>query len=117
MIALDTLYRLFSDQNLEVCLVHIPGKRDSGADSRKVDSARLNQLRYCRESYPRYSFDMRTVELDTLIDDFSRIIGEIQFQLICVPNKKRSVFARLFNPSVAHKILFRADVAMMVIPV
>lgn len=117
MIALDTLYRLFSDQNLEVCLVHIPGKRDSGADSRKVDSARLNLLRYCRESYPRYSFDMRTVELDTLIDDFSRIIGKIQFQLICVPNKKRSVFARLFNPSVAHKILFRADVAMMVIPV
>ena len=52
-----------------------------------------------------------------LLDDFSKIMDDIPFQLICVPNKKRTVFARLFNPSLAHKILFRADIPMMVIPV
>ena len=39
------------------------------------------------------------------------------FDLIVVPNKKKNVFSRLFNPSLAHKILFAADIPMLVIPV
>ena len=34
-----------------------------------------------------------------------------------VPNKKKNVFARFFNPTLAHKILFHADIPMMTIPV
>jgi nucleotide-binding universal stress UspA family protein len=60
---------------------------------------------------------MRTIRLETLIDDFRQIMQESPVSLICVPNKKRTVFARVFNPSIAHKILFRADIPMMVIPV
>ena len=117
MIALDTLYRLFPDQSLDVMLIYIPGRRDRGDSDSKRGQAQLNLLSYCREHFPRYGFDMRTVRLDTLIDDFKGIIQEGPYNLICVPNKKRNVFARVFNPSIAHKILFRADVPMMVIPV
>lgn len=117
MIALDTLYRLFSDRRLDVMLIHVPGRRDRGNDDAKTGKAQLNLLNYCREHFPLYNFDMRTVRLDTLLDDFKEILTESPFSLICVPNKKRNVFARVFNPSLAHKILFRADVPMMVIPV
>lgn len=117
MIALDTLYRLFPDQSLDVMLIYIPGRRDRGDADSKRGQAQLNLLSYCREHFPRYGFDMRTVRLDALIDDFKGIMQEGPFNLICVPNKKRNVFARVFNPSIAHKILFRADVPMMVIPV
>lgn len=117
MIALDTLYRLFPQQPLDVMLIHIPGRRERNAADAKTGKAQLNLLGYCREHFPRCSFDMRTVRLDTLLDDFKTIIQEAPFNLICVPNKKRNVFARVFNPSLAHKILFRADVPMMVIPV
>jgi len=117
MIALDTLYRLFPEQSLEVMLVHIPGRRERGSADSKIGKAQLNLLNYCREHFPGCSFDMRTVRLDALIDDFRSIMQAAPFNLICVPNKKRNVFARVFNPSVAHKILFRADVPMMVIPV
>lgn len=116
MIALDTLYRLFPRQTLDVMLIHIPGRRENPSDP-KTGKAQLNLLNYCREHFPRCGFDMRTIRLDTLIDDFKSIIQETPFNLICVPNKKRNVFARVFNPSIAHKILFRADVPMMVIPV
>lgn len=117
MIALDTLYRLFPDQSLEVMLIYIPGRRERNVSDAKTAQAQLNLLNYCREHFPGYGFDMRTVRLDTLIDDFKDIMQEGPFNLICVPNKKRNVFARVFNPSIAHKILFRADVPMMVIPV
>lgn len=117
MIAIDTLYRLFPEQSLEVMLIYIPGRRERNVSDAKTAQAQLNLLNYCREHFPGYGFDMRTVRLDTLIDDFKEIMQEGPFNLICVPNKKRNVFARVFNPSIAHKILFRADVPMMVIPV
>lgn len=117
MIALDTLCRIMKGQSLEVMLVYIPGRRDRGVADAKTGQAQLNLLNYCREHFPGYGFDMRTVRLDTLIEDFRNIMQEGPFNLICVPNKKRNVFARVFNPSIAHKILFRADVPMMVIPV
>lgn len=117
MIAIDTLYRLFPDQSLEVMLIYIPGRRERNVSDAKTAQAQLNLLNYCREHFPGYGFDMRTVRLDALIDDFKEIMQEGPFNLICVPNKKRNVFARVFNPSIAHKILFRADVPMMVIPV
>lgn len=117
MIALDTLYRLFSDRQLDVTLIHVPGRREKATGDAKVGKASLNLLAYCREHFPGCNFDMQTVRLNTLLDDFKKIIDGAQFNMLCVPNKKRTVFARVFNPSIAHKILFRADVPMIVIPV
>jgi nucleotide-binding universal stress UspA family protein len=115
MIALDTLYRLFPDQALEVVLIHLPGKNDK--EDARLGKAQFNLLQYCREHFPRCSFDLRVLRLQALIDDFRDIMQESTINMICVPNKKRNVFARVFNPSIAHKILFKADVPMMVIPV
>lgn len=117
MIALDTLYRLFSDLAIEVCLIHVPGRRDKLIPKLRTETSQTALLDYCREQFPRYKFEMSTVNIDTLMDDFGNLMKEESFNLICVPNKKRTVFARVFNPSLAHKILFRADVPMMVIPV
>ena len=40
-----------------------------------------------------------------------------RFDLIIVPNKKKNIFSRFFNPGVAHKVLFQTDIPMLVIPV
>jgi nucleotide-binding universal stress UspA family protein len=117
MLALDALYRMFSEQELDVMLVHVPGRRERNLDDPKTSKAQLNLLNYCRDHFPRCNFDMRTIRLEALIDDFRQVMQESPASLICVPNKKRTVFARVFNPSIAHKILFRADIPMMVIPV
>lgn len=120
MIALDTLNRLFARDSLDVTLIQIPGKRERFQPKGKAErdeKARQALLDYCREQYPRYKFKMETVRLETIVDDFGRVIDNIPFRMICVPNKKRNVFARVFNPSIAHKILFRADIPMLVIPV
>ncbi len=53
----------------------------------------------------------------SVFDDMETIAGAQPFDMICLPNKHKNVFARVFNPSLAHKILFRADIPMMVIPV
>lgn len=123
LIAIDSFYRLFPDLKLDVMLIHVPGRREWGLRPEAMqfrknsDKSVRNLQLYCKAHFPGYTFHSHTVELSHLLDDFARIMSENEFQLICLPNKKKTVFARLFNPSLAHKILFRADVPMMVIPV
>lgn len=120
MIALDALNRLFPNKSLDVTLVHIPGKHERlqpRGRAERVEKAQLALLDYCRQQYPRNKFSMETLRLENFVDDLGNVISQIPFHLICVPNKKRNVFARVFNPSIAHKILFRADIPMIVIPV
>jgi len=114
ILALDTLYRMFPAGNLAVTLIHIPPRRLRPAPPQ---AAQQNLLEYCREHYAGYDFAVKSVRTHSVFDDLDAIAGSNPFDLICLPNKHKNVFARVFNPSLAHKILFRADIPMMVIPV
>jgi nucleotide-binding universal stress UspA family protein len=41
----------------------------------------------------------------------------LNIDLIVVPNKRKNVFARFFNPGLAHRILTNADLPLLVIRV
>ncbi len=113
LLALDALYRLLSEERLDVTIVHVPSKkavRDVGAASEKL-------MGYCTEHYPRFHFKTEQVTLPGIVDDFKAIEQQQQVDLIAIPNKKKNIFARLFNPSLAHRLLFHSDIPMMVIPV
>lgn len=116
IIALDTLHRLIPDLNLDITIVHIPGRKDRGQDCEK---AYRSLLEYCNSHYGEagYRFSIRKLELKSAIDDFNMLEKTQPINLIVVPNKKKNVFARLFNPGLAHKLLFHADIPIMAIPV
>lgn len=117
ILALDTLHRMFPMKpgKLNVTLINIPSKWERRSFSKQVTLDNL--LKYCEEHFPNYNFDMRVLNLESLEHDVSELSDSHPFDMVCMPNKKRNVFARFFNPSLAHKILFRADIPMMVIPV
>ncbi len=114
ILALDALYRLYPDSEFKVTIVHIPGKKENKATTSKGIDALLN---YCQSHYPSYQFNVKNVMLDTIVEDFKAIAQEQPIDLIAIPNKKRNIFARLFNPSIAHKLLFHADIPLLAIPV
>lgn len=114
ILALDSFYRLFPDSAFNVTIVHIPGKKEREETRAKaIDSL----LGYCRKHYTGYVFDVKDIKLQSIVEDFNAISAQQPINLIVVPNKKKNIFARLFNPSLAHKLLFHADIPMMVIPV
>lgn len=113
ILALDAVYRFFADERLNVTIVNVPSRKLSG--NRKSASDRL--LAYCTEHYPLYTFNVADLSLNNVADDFQAIEHRQPIDLIAVPNKKKNIFARLFNPSIAHKMLFYSDIPMMVIPV
>jgi len=114
ILALDSLYRIFPELELNVTLIHIPPRRLRPTPPQK---AQHNLLEYCRQHYAGYHFEVKSVRTHSVFDDLTTIAGEQPFDVICLPNKHKNVFARVFNPSLAHKILFRADIPMVVIPV
>ncbi len=113
LLALDALYRLFSEERLDVTIVNVPSKKNAGNSADAFDKL----MGYCASHYPRFTFKAEHVSLPSIVDDFKAIEKERRVDLIAVPNKKKNIFARLFNPSLAHRLLFHSDIPMMVIPV
>lgn len=113
ILALDTLYRTFPDTPLFVTLVSIPPSRFS-----KAEPDSLGQLlRYCRTNYPAFTFKASTLSLSNPVDDFDKITADHPTDLIVVASRRKNIFSRLFNPSLAHRLLFRSDTPLMSIPV
>lgn len=113
ILALDALYRIFPSQSLDLTLVYLPSKKLTG----RSDSSLSQLISYCKENYPAYTFRTVHFNLSNPIEDFKIIEHNISIDMIVVPNKKKNLFARLFNPTLAHKLLFHSDIPMMSIPV
>lgn len=114
LLAIEAIYRLFVHTPLEITIVHVPGKKELSSSDRK---AIKSLVEYCRNHYPSFSFNSDEIALGTLGDDYRRIAREHKVNLVALPNKKRNVFFRFFNPSLAHRLLLHADIPMLVIPV
>lgn len=113
ILAIDTLFRLLPQKALKIHLVKLPSKKFTGDTQAPLEKLRS----YCQAHYPINEFVIDNLSLDEAETDFDRVMKEGDIDLIAVPNKKKNVFARFFNPGVAHRLLFQADTPMMVIPI
>lgn len=113
ILALDALSRILEGEKLDITLINIPSKRQKMDVSKPFEAL----LEYCRSHYPAYSFGMKMLTTKTVEEDFEKLASSYNFDLIAVPNKKKNVFARLFNPGIAHRLLFKLDIPMIVVPV
>ena len=116
MLALDALYRFFPDLQLDVTLFHVP-RRSLRKSIMPAKQSEENLLKYCREHFANYNFTIGSLELPINEGQFRTPDGKMDYDLLCMPNKRKSVFLRVFNPSLAHRVLFRTDIPMIVIPV
>jgi nucleotide-binding universal stress UspA family protein len=113
MISLDRFARMFNMRGVEVTIIPVVDKKDR----RLVDQSLQQLVQYCREHYPECTFKTKRIATKTFVDSFGQYAKEEGIQLIAVPNKKSSIFSRLFNPSIAHRVLFQTDTPMLVVPV
>ncbi len=113
MMSLDRFARLFNMRGVEVTIIPVIDKKDR----RLVDQSLQQLAQYCREHYPECTFKTKRIATKAFVDNVSQFIVDEGIQLIAVPNKKSSIFSRLFNPSIAHRVLFQTDTPMLVVPV
>lgn len=112
-LTLDALHRFLPhSENLEITFVKI-GKRAPLYNAHTYH----NLLNYAEKHYPECHFSVSEQTVASLMEGFGGDSSKHNPDLIVVPNKKKNAFARLFNPGIAHRILFNADIPMMVVPV
>ncbi len=115
ILAMDTLYRYFPDAQSNVTIVHIP-VRNRFTD-RTAGRSAIALSEYCRKTFSHFSFKNVPVSPKNALEELEQLQRETKFDLIVVPNRRRNALVRMFSPTLVHRILFRADVPMLVIPV
>ena len=115
ILAIDALYRLYGSAQAKVTIVHMPNRRRFAMASSDKALRRLSD--YCRDNFKHYHFLTVPMNQTDVEKEFDELQAKNNFDLIVVPNRHRNAFSRLFNPGLAHKILFRTDIPMLVIPV
>lgn len=115
ILAIDALYRYFPDARSRVTIMHVP-QRLRFAD-RDRGRAAMALSEYCSKKFEHFTFEAVPVSPRNAMAELDRLQAEHHFDLIVVPNRRKNAFSRLFNPGLAHKIVFEADVPMLVIPV
>ncbi len=69
---------------------------------------------YCSKNYRNLKFEaVKNIDPSKLANS----LNSSDTRLLVMANKKKNIFARLFNPTIAHRLLFKADIPMMVIPI
>ena len=112
--ALNALAALFPDEKFHVSFYHIVTRKEKFSPfSTDDDMAKL--VSYCRSKFRGYTFDMKRIEADKA-REFFRQPDFLKARFIVLPNKRRTALARLFKPSLPHRLLFHTDIPMLVVP-
>lgn len=113
LISFDEFARIFSDKKINVSIIPInEQKKDS-----KLEIYLKQLVQYCEEHYEGFSFKVEHLNDSNFVSDFEKYALKNNIDLIVIPNKKRNIFARLFSPSVAHRMVFHTDIPLFVAPV
>lgn len=115
ILAMDALYRTFGTAGASVTIVHIPKK--SRISENSADKALLRLADYCRANFKHFHFEPVPVNLTGSDEQFDELQRLNDFNLVVLPNRRRNALSRLINPGLAHRIIFRSDIPMLVIPV
>lgn len=112
LLAIDVFLRLMDSVRLNVHL--IPVSESAGS---KLSGRMAALSDYCREHYPNQIFATDILPKNDFRVKFEEFIKDKGITLLVVPNKKKNAFSRLFNPGMAHRIIFERDIPMLALPV
>lgn len=113
VLSVDMLMRMFGFPDVHVTLIPVNDRLDPHTVGNKLNSLQD----YFSANYPLSSFSSVIFHKKSFREDLENFIAHDNVQLFIVPNKKKNIFARLFRPGIAHRMLFERDMPMLALPV
>lgn len=109
-IAIDKLMQLLQPFDLQLKCVHV------GSPTRdEWDRARLEGMKnVLSEKYNDKEFDCQLIEGDDILKSIDQIIKAENVDILSLTTHKRNMITRLFNPSLARKMLFHARTPLLI---
>lgn len=110
LIAFDSLIASFKSFRFSVSLIHLSGIKDTW------DEIKLGGIKeYFHKQYPQLDIHYDVVQDDDLLNNLEQYIEKENIDVIALTSYRRNIFYRLFNPSIARKMIFHSDTPMLVL--
>ncbi len=109
-IAMDRLIKLVKPFDCKVICLHV-----NNGNNGELDEAMLAGMKEALvEKYPHAAFDCCLVHSNNLSEAIDRFIQENNIDVLAITTHRRNLITRLFNPSVAHKMIMHTKTPVLV---
>lgn len=109
--AFDVMMDFIRPYPIKVYLTHMAKKEDVW-DEIKLSGTQ----KYLEEQYPDLDIDYKVIDrdkqLEVVLEEF---VKEYKIDMIAMSSSRRGLFARIFNPGIARRMLFHSDTPLLVI--
>lgn len=109
--AFDIMMGFIKPYPVKVYLAHMARKEDMW-DEIKLSGTQ----KYLEEQYPDLDIDYEVIDrdkqLEVVLEEF---VKEREIDMIAMSSSRRGLFARIFNPGIARRMLFHSDTPLLVI--
>lgn len=109
LIAFDKMVTLLKPYTYKVFLIHIERNADVWNE---VKLAGIRE--YFSQHYPQIETEYCLIKDNDFLKGLDSFVSEKQIDVISLNSYKRNIFARLFNPSIARKMIFHASTPMLI---
>lgn len=113
LIAFDSFINSWRPFNFIVSLIYLADMKESKDTWNKIKLAGIKE--YFQKQYSDMEIHYDVVMNDDFLKSFDEYIKTNQIDIITLTSYKRNIFARLFNPSIARKMIFHSDTPLLVI--
>lgn len=114
LIAFESFINAWKAYNFSVSLIHLAtDTKDSKDTWNEIKLAGIKE--YFHRQYPGLEIHYDIVMNDDFLKSLEHYIGANQIDVLTLTSYKRNVFARLFNPGIARKMIFHTDTPVLVI--
>ncbi|WP_308746969.1 universal stress protein [uncultured Bacteroides sp.] len=110
LIAFEEFFNTWKSFYFSVSLIHLTESKDAWNE---IKLAGIKE--YFHKQYPGLEIHYDVVMNNNLLKGLEQYIKDNQIDIITLTSYKRSIFARLFNPSIARKMIFHSDTPLLVI--
>ncbi|MCH5224480.1 MAG: universal stress protein [Muribaculaceae bacterium] len=112
LIAVDTFMRMFDYPDVNITLIPVNEKSD-----KQIKTKLISLKNFFSKTYPAAHFSTAIFPAKTFMADFNHYESQRGTELIVVPNRRKNAFMRLFNPGIAHRLLFERDLPLLALPI
>ena len=112
LICMDSFMRMFEYPDVNITLIPVNEKQEKNFKDKL-----FNLKDYFSKTYPTAHFITAILPQKSFMPDFNNYESQRGTELIVVPNRRKNAFMRLFNPGIAHRLLFERDLPLLAIPI
>ncbi len=111
LIAFDSLMESLETLHFSVSLIHLSDNMRDPWNQIKLGGIK----EYFQKQYPNLEIFYDVVANDDLLDSLESYIKTNHIDIMALTSYKRNIFSRLFNPSIARKMIFHSDTLLFVL--